>query len=97
MAYKSPRVRMGTISRGAPTARGATTPGSTKATLQEMAIRRANRRASPAEVIARELHPDAYKSKPTLQQSKKKKKKKKKQQTEIEALVDKIKKYGIKN
>ena len=73
MAYKSPRVRMGTISRGAPTARGATTPGSTKATLQEMAIRRANRRASPAEVIARELHPDAYKSKPTLQQSRKKK------------------------
>ena len=52
MAYKSPRVRMGTISRGAPTARGATTPGSTKATLQEMAIRRANRRASPAEVKA---------------------------------------------
>tara|TARA_R100000008_G_scaffold21210_1_gene11149 strand:- start:230 stop:538 length:309 start_codon:yes stop_codon:yes gene_type:complete len=97
VAYKKPRTRMGTISRSAPIARGSTTPGSTKAKLQEMAIRRANRVASPAEIIVRDLHPDAYTSKPTLQQSRKKKKKKKKQQTEMEALVAKIKKYGIKN
>ena len=98
--YKKPRTKMGSVTGTVPTVRGAITPGGTRDTLQRMAVRRSNRRASPAEIIARDLHPDAYTSKPTLEQSRKKKKatkKKKKKQSEIDQLIERIKKYGIKN
>ena len=39
---------MGSVTGTAPTVRGAITPGGTRDTLQQMAVRRSNRKASPA-------------------------------------------------
>mgnify|MGYP003140868956 FL=1 len=93
---------MGSVRGTVPTARGTITPGGTRDTLQQMAVRRSNRKASPAaRAIERAgTFGNPYLTQPTLEQSRKKKKatkKKKKKQSEIDQLITKIKKYGIKN
>ena len=99
--YKKPRTRMGSVTGTAPTVRGAITPGGTRDTLQQMAVRRSNRKASPARAIERAgTFGNPYLTQPTLEQSRKKKKsakKKQKKQSELDQLIEKIKKYGIKN
>jgi hypothetical protein len=107
--YKKPRTKMGSVTGTVPTVRGAITPGGTRDTLQQMAVRRSNRKASPATAIERAglLSPSTYLTQPTLLQSLKKKeatkkkkksaKKKKKKQSEVDQLIERIKKYGIKN
>ena len=109
--YKKPRQKMGSVTGTAPTIRGSITPGGTRDTLQQMAVRRSNRQASPAiRAIERQgMFGNPYLTQPTLLQSLKKKaaakkkkkatkkKTKKKKGGKLDKLVRKIKKYGIKN
>ena len=92
---------MGSVTGSAPTAKGSVTPGGALDTLRQMAVRRSNRKASPARAIERAgTFGNPYLTQPTLEQSRKKKKaakKKKKKQSELDQLIEKIKKYGIKN
>jgi|TARA_R100001530_G_scaffold121146_1_gene88533 hypothetical protein len=76
--YKKPRTKMGSVtgsSATTPTARGIAIPGTVRATIQDLAIRSASRKAPPAKPakLLGKLDPRAYTSKPTLLQSLKKK------------------------
>lgn len=72
--YKKPRTRMGSVTGSAPTAKGIAIPGTVRATIQDLAIRSSNRKASPARAIERagQFSPSPIKT--LLQQSHMKKK-----------------------
>ena len=62
---------MGSISVTTPTAKGAVTPGGSLDKLQNLAIRRANRKAAPSRLTNKlaELDPRTYLTQPTLLES----------------------------
>ena len=109
--YKKPRTKMGSVTGTAVGGKGIAIPGTVRATIQELAKRSANRKASPARSTKKlsRLNPNIYTSQPTLLESLKKKaaakkkkkatkkKMKKKKGGKLDKLVRKIKKYGIKN